>query len=516
MANIIALDWDTHELRAVIAKSSLTGISVTDAAIVAIQSDAPEDVTAAIRQLLDKHGLSKSKTKALVTVGRGRSELRQLTLPPVPENELPDMVKMQAMQTFAAVGENTIVDFLPLPSPDEMTSVLAAAVAPATMKSVRSIITSCSLDLARVALRPVAAAALFQILGTKGQSLDDSSIVGDVILVDLLANDAEIVVMRGRRVMFVRAVRMPEDSVNRPAQLAGELRRSLMACGVNASSASQKVVIWGQAKTHEAERDKLAQSLGCRVSTLDPMTLIDHSSATDSVTHTGRFAPLIGLLVADSKATAGASATHLVDFLNPRKSIEVKTDHRKSILIGSGVAAAAVLLGFMAWSNLRSKDSEISTRQTELAGMKNMISTAEESIGRTEIVDKFLDGNVIWIDELARTAKQIPTSSDAILKSVQAVSPPREGGGRITLAGAATTPVVVDQLAVALRDSEHSVSGSGASDLGDKEKYRWGFRETIAIDAAAIRNHRYQELAKLRDAAPVSEVKAEVNNGDAK
>jgi len=499
MANIIALDWDTHELRAVVAKSSMAGISITEALTVNLTNDSADEVTAAIRQLLEQRGLAKSKTKTMVAIGRGKAELRQVNLPPVPENELPDMVRLQAMQTFAAVGENTLVDFITLPSPDESTAVLAAAVAPATMKSVESIIAASGLELVRVALRPVAAAALYQIAGAKNQSLDDSSIIGDVVLVDLLADDVEIVVMRGRRVMFVRSVRMPPESAERPAQIAGELRRSLMACGINASSSSQKVVIWGQAKTHESERLKMAESLGCRVSTLDPLTLVDSSASATGQSHTGRFAPLIGLLIADSKVAAGASSPYLVDFLNPRKSIEVKRDHRKAIAIGVSAAVAAVLAGYFSWSNLRAKDQQIDALQSELASLKPQVTLAQTSIDRTEVVDKFLDGNVIWIDELTRTSSKIPSSTDAILKSITAVSPPRDGGGKLTLAGAATTPVIVDQLASALRDGEHSVAGSGASDLGDKETYRWGFREMIEISPTVIRNQRYQALANLRD-----------------
>ena len=519
MSNLIALDWDTHELRAVVARGSSSSVTIIDTIAVSITDDSPETVTGAIRKLLDDQGLGKSKLKAFVTIGRGKSELRQLNLPPVPENELPDMVRLQAMQTFAAVGENTVVDFLPLPGPDDSTSVLVAAVAPAMMKSVQTIVERAGLELMRVALRPVAAAALYQLAADKKQNLDDSSVVGDVVMVDLLADDAEIVVLRGRRVMFVRSVRMPPDSIERPAQIAGELRRSLMACGINASSTSQKVVIWGQAKTHEAERAKLAESLGCKVSTLDPLSLVEIdarkqvSGGSDQTqtgsTHTGRFAPLIGLLVADAKATPAYGSPYLVDFLNPRRSIEVKKDNRKPIIIGASIAAVLLLAVFAGWSNLRAKDNEIKLRELELAALKPQVALAQTSIDRTEVVDKYLDGGVIWIDELSRIAKQIPPSTNAILKTVTVNSNQRGGGGLLTLAGAATSTAVIDQLSQALRDADHSVSGTGSSDLGSKENYRWGFRESISLEANTVRAQRYAALAALRDAELNTKVDAD-------
>ncbi len=283
MSNLIALDWDATELRAVIARTSGSGITVVDAVTQSLSNESAEEVTAAIKQILSDQSLSAGKTKAYVTLGRGKTELRQLNLPPVPDNELPEMVRLQAMQSFAGISENAAVDYLPMPSADNTTSVLAAVAAPAVIKSVQTIVNATGLELVSIGLRPVAAAAMYQINANKTQSVDDSSIIGDVVLLDLLADDAEIVVLRGRRVLFVRSVKLPPESAERPTQIAGELRRSLMACGINSSSTSQKIVIWGRAKTHEAERIKIAELLGCRVITLDPMTLVDVDKRAQSL-----------------------------------------------------------------------------------------------------------------------------------------------------------------------------------------------------------------------------------------
>ncbi len=438
MSNLIALDWDATELRAVVARSSGNTISVVDAVAKPLASESAEDVAAAIKQILIDQSLTANKTRAYVTLGRGKTELRQLNLPPVPDDELPEMVRLQAMQSFVGISENAAVDYLPIPGADNTTSVLAAVAAPAIIKSVQSVVQSTGLDLVSIALRPVAAAALYQINANKTQSVDDSSIIGDVVLLDLLSDDAEIVVLRGRRVLFVRSVKLPPESAERPSQIAGELRRSLMACGINSSSTSQKIVIWGRAKTHEAERIKIAELLGCRVITLDPMTLVDldkrAQSGAGANEHTGRYAPLIGLVMAAVQAPATGSP-YLVDFLSPRKAVEVQTNYQRYYLVG-GIAAAAVIgIVGLCWSNLRAKDREIAAKEVELKTLKPEVEKAEAMIARTETVDRFLDGNVIWLDELSRTAKQIPGSNDLILKNVSVLTP-REGGGKLTLIGA--------------------------------------------------------------------------------
>src|SRR5690606_7712890 len=127
------------------------------------------------------------KYKLLVAIGRGKAELRQLTLPPVPENELPGMVRFQALQSFSTSGDTVAVDYLPIEINDVSTSVIAAGVSPATMKQIEQLAEAVALELKRVVLRPVAAAALFS-----SKAVGDVHAEGDCVLVDLLADDAEI------------------------------------------------------------------------------------------------------------------------------------------------------------------------------------------------------------------------------------------------------------------------------------------------------------------------------------
>lgn len=139
--------------------------------------------------------------------------------------------------------------------------------------------------------------------------------------------------------------------------------------------------------------------------------------------------------------------------------MEVKPNYQRHYLVG-GVLAATALAGIgFGWSNLRAKDREIAAKEAELKGLKPEVEKAEAMMARTETVDRFLDGNVIWLDELSRAAKQVPGANELILRNVSVLTP-REGGGKLTLNGAAKSPEVVDQLSAALRDELHSVNGA--------------------------------------------------------
>jgi len=494
MANLLAIDWDSHELRAVMGRGGSGGITLTDMTILPLPGEEPAQVSAVLTGWLNQINPSRSKTRLLVAIGRGKAELRQLNLPPVPPEELPALVRFQALQSLSISSDSAAVDYLPIESSDQSTSVIAGGVAPATMKQIADISESISIDLKRVVLRPVAAAALYSA-GANGQ-------IADCVLVDLLADDVEIVIFRDAKVVFVRSVRMPQQTAGRTTQIAGEIRRSLMACGTDASETTPtRVIIWGQAKTHESEAQSLRETLRCEVGTLDPLSLVtldwrsNKSGGRNEATaeHTGRFAPLIGLMVADAAAEAiGGQSPLLIDFLNPRKTVEVQRDDRIWIGAGAGALAVALLLAFLAWSSLSSKTAQIAERRERLAELRPAVTLAETGLARTEQIDQFLDGNVIWLDQLQRVAERMPSSDRAILKNMAGSLLAREGGSRLTLTAAAKSPVEVDKMETALRDEDHSVSGTGANDLGDRNAYRWGFTQSVTVRPTTIREARYE------------------------
>lgn len=500
MANLIAIDWDSHELRAVAGRTAGSGaVTLTDAVAIPLPSDDLAEVNKALKDWVSTLGAGKSKAKLLVAIGRGKAELRQLNLPPVPENELPALVRFQAMQSLSMANESVAVDYLPVEVSDQSTSVIAGGVSAATIKQIEGLADSVSLELKRVVLRPVAAAALHSL------KAGDSSTAGDYVLVDLLADDVELVIFRKGKVVFVRSVRMPEQTTGRITQVTGEIRRSLMACGTEHSEETPlRVILWGQAKIHEAEVAHLRETLRCSVETIDPLSLVTIDARNANLAtgdHTGRLAPLIGLLAADGEAeSTGGQSARLVDFLNPRKTIEVETDNRSWIAAGIGVALAAGLLGFLAWSSLQAKNALISQREQELASLKPQVETAETSLTRTELVDKFLDGGVLWLDQLRRLAERMPPAERAIVKSMSGSTLPVEGGGRLNLQAAAVLPTVVDEMELSLRDENHVVSGTGANDLGDGEAYRWGFSQSVTVSPASIRSVRYEAIKRMMEA----------------
>ena len=497
----LAIDWDESELRLVAAQCMGSNVKVTDARVIPIEGKGVLDT---LKEALADQGFENTET--LVAIGRGQAELRELHLPPVPEEELPDMVRFQAIRSFATAGDNAVVDYLVTNRSESGVEMIAAALEPQELDSLKGICEAVNLVTKRISLRPLAAAALYLL--NQGRSGSN-----DIVLIDLLADDAEIVVARGGRVIFVRTVRMPSVEAGRGRALAGELRRSLVACG--SSGTLDRVVLWGRAEVHSQDVEMLSEASGSKVEVLDPFSLVDvdRSAKANMPDHVGRLAPLVGLLVADE-----AGADRLVDFLNPRERVEeVENPYRKYMIAGISAVLAA-LLGFMIYRQLDSLDAEIERLRSANSKKEKEVKSATESIARTEVVDKYLDGDVNWLNEIRRLAEKSPSSDKLIVRRVSAVSDSRNGGGTLSVAGAVTKPAVIEEFEESIRDEFRTVQGDGASEQKTSDTYRWNFAEVIRLSPGYVRDQRYQgisEFAQQADAQFGREEVSEIPKSDA-
>ena len=75
--------------------------------------DALAQRTAVLAEALQRRGLAKAE--AIVLIGRAAVELKQLQLPPAPDDELPDMVRFLAQREFHALAAGVAARFLAEP-----------------------------------------------------------------------------------------------------------------------------------------------------------------------------------------------------------------------------------------------------------------------------------------------------------------------------------------------------------------------------------------------------------------
>ncbi len=363
MPRILALEWDSHEARVAVADAR-RGSAVLEQAFAVPLPVRGEGLTGvdpaigdAIGAALAMRGLSRMTT--LVAVGRASIELKLLTLPPAPDDELPDLVRFQAQREFNSLDDDWHFDFVPI-SDDAAAprQVLAAAVSPEVVQQINETCQRAGLKPARLLLRPYAAASLLRRsrLAESGQMRvvkrkPDGSIIAPTetaddkvrLLVDLLGDEADLTVLVGPQVVFLRTARLPTETAadatadHRP--LLAELRRTMAAVQNQLGGRRvQAVYLCDGRQEHAALAQRLSGELGLPVQLFDPLAQVPLAGVVrgEPPLHAGRFAPLVGMLVNEiEKAPQG------LDFFNPRRR-PPPPDRRRPLVLA---AAAALVAG---------------------------------------------------------------------------------------------------------------------------------------------------------------------------
>src|SRR4051812_21847017 len=123
MPQVLALEWDDAEARLAVADVRRGSIVLEQAFAVSLENTAPgsgadtpagqislsgaHDLNAIGRRIteaLAARGIRRGKT--LVGVGRANIELKNISVPPCPVEELPEMVRFQAERDFNTLSDD--------------------------------------------------------------------------------------------------------------------------------------------------------------------------------------------------------------------------------------------------------------------------------------------------------------------------------------------------------------------------------------------------------------------------
>ncbi|MCA9249169.1 MAG: hypothetical protein KDA42_18735, partial [Planctomycetales bacterium] len=431
----------------------------------------PADLGLRFAEVLEKAGAQRAET--LVALGRSNIELRSFNVPPVPDDELPDLVRLQAPRHFTTIDDDWALDFFTLDEEaGDSRTVLAAAVASETIEQIRRTCDAAQCQLNSLVLRSCAAAALVKRA--------EPSSAGVRLLIDPLAEDVDLTVLSGDTVVFTRTTRLTAEvgSDMRADALLGEIRRTILAARNQLQGRQvERVVLCGAGDDHTAIELRIAEQLGLPVERFDPFSVCTLARPLRRALppHPGRFAPLLGLLLSEASGTR-----HAIDFLNPRRR-PAPPDQRRlyGLAVGAAVSIAAVA-GYLVWSNSADIDDRLKALQTKSARLEKQLNSARESQQDLAGLQQWQSGDINWVAELARTSKEFPPTSQAIVTHLLG-SAQRDGGGQMRLDGYAADASTVISMERSLRDATHDVYGSGSQEDEKRTKYRWTFSERVEI-----------------------------------
>ncbi len=512
MSRLVAIEWDAKEARVVIGRKRASGVAVDQAFAVPLpQRDegaaSEPDVGSILAKALAEHGVAR--TEAMVAVGRASIELRFLSTPPVPDEELPAVVRFQAVRQFTTLGEDWPLDFVPLaPNADGGMNVLAAAISPELLAQIRKDCSTAGITLSRLVLRPFAAASLLK------QQFQDGKCR---MIVDILRDDADLTVLIGSQVIFPRTVRMPtvSDTDVLARTLLAEGRRTMIAAQNQLGGRRvDEVIIFGDGQHHSTLKQLLEKELSLTVQLVDPLERVEWADArVKKPEYPGTFAPLLGMMVDEA-----AGIPPVIDFLHTHKKPAPPDQKRKYVAALAAIAAVALIaLGFMQW-RLWSLDSEIKMLSATRTKLEKSAKDSAKPVKDAEALDAFAAGDVTWLDELSRISEKMPPPEAAQISEITAQTMSKGGGGFIKFVGYVDKSDRVGEIEDALRDKQHTVSGKGTGHDPERGVLQWAFDETITVSPPQVEKPPPTAATAKAGAAkaPVKKAEAPAKQGGGK
>jgi Tfp pilus assembly PilM family ATPase len=490
MPRIFAIDWDRHEVRGLIVQSGPTGVSITGAwaaPLPATEGTAPtaSQVGAALATAMGQRAVGTATI--LVGVGRDHVQMKLLTLPPAPADELPDLVRFQAEREFTALGSEAALDFVPLAG-DAQTpyQVLAIALSPAGVAEAREVCQLLDSEPNRIELRACAAASLVERSGVVPAE-------NYTLVVSPLTDEADLVVLAGGVVLLMRTVRLPEPAHEEARQrtLLAEIRRTLAAARQQSGDRQvDRVLICGNA-TSAKQADEMAEDLQMKVAMFDPAVhaptgLTSQGLAPGSL---ARFAAVLGMALNEAD-----HRPPIVDFINVRRRPARRRFERSHAIAAAAAAVLLLATGFYFWRQSTAPARELAQVRKQIKDLEPYVKQSEDMSAKAAAVDRWLATDVPWLDGLDRLSerlrpktlseKEYPVNEDLVATRLIIARPPASdsAAGRIDLNAIAKNSAAVAALEHRLRDSQHQVStGQGRADTTTVPGYEWGFNLRVGV-----------------------------------
>ena len=287
---------------------------------------------------LKRQGVSTSTV--MVAVPREQGTVRQLQLPNVPDNELPEIVRMQAATRSTVGVDQFLLDYMPLPQAEEAEAreVLMATIPTDISGRIKGVVQVAQLELKTIGLSSAATATVAAIV-EQSNGFDPGQLA---LLIVNSGERLELTVIRHRHVIASHASHV--DAGNGHWTMLAEINRMRMSLeGELAGAPLSRVWVAGSEKHTADFRKTIEERVGGSVEQLSLVGVIDPVKLGGK--RCGEIAdesqPLLlgplGLL-----ANTQRPLVETVDFLNPRKPIVKKGQSTAVCGTGGGCCATAV------------------------------------------------------------------------------------------------------------------------------------------------------------------------------
>jgi hypothetical protein len=476
MARFLAVDWDTQEVRFLLAAASGGSVKIEAAGATPLVmaggkgKPAKPDVGQSLQNALA--GVKVGRATVLAGVDRAGVEMLHLTLPPAKDSELPQLVLNQAMRESQNVGEDSALDYLTVAAnPAEPRSVTAAALSAEQVQQIMAACAAVRLKPARLVLRPYAAASLF------GQTAPPPQRA--CLLINLIGDAVDLTLVVDKQVAFLRTVRLPgaADEEKQTQRLLAEIHRTLAVAPVGEleNEGLQAVCIFGGPGDHPALVERIGVELGLTATLLNPFDVVP-TPAEFRLADSGRFAALLGMAMDERSGRAPA-----IDFLRPRRRAGPSTRQRNLIAAAAAVLLAAAAGGMLFWDRISAATGENQQLESELHNLKGSLEKAGEQKRLLEAIHEWQSSDITWLDELRDLSLRFPSARDMVVLRML-VSAVHGSGGDVEIQGLVRDPSIVYRMESNVRDKfHHEVRSKREQERVHEKIYTWHFETSMLV-----------------------------------
>jgi hypothetical protein len=484
MPEFIAIDWETSQLNGLHAEVSSSGVRVQQCFCLSwpTEIDAIAEPQAAGKWFqAELKRLGIRSRQVLVSLPRDATVVRQLDLPDVPDDELPDLVRLQAETKTSSSLDRLVLDYLPLPRSADAASrqVLMVTIAREAIDRIRETIESAGLELVSIGINPASTAELVtRVERRRGGSADETSLT-----VTRHGRRVEIELLRDRHLLFTHSTQLTgEDDLEDTRLTLAEVRRSLGALSrIDSTVSVTRAWVIGTETENRLLCRSLREELTCDVGIIDP--LIDECISSDSAEFPDSHAPFagpLGMLLATTGPTVES-----VDFLRPRKPV-IRPDRRKlkAGLVAAGVLCVVAICYGGARFHVSGLESQIEKQSQELKGLEEAIKKGRPILKSAGLIDDWEMRNIDWLSRMQQLNEALQGTDRIYLANYKFNPAAGALAAKIEATGFARSRGDVEQLNQRLAERNYRVQTHEISRTSKDADYPFHFLLDLALTSA--------------------------------
>jgi Tfp pilus assembly PilM family ATPase/Tfp pilus assembly protein PilN len=487
LSRLIVIDRGVQQVRFLECDTRGSRVVVRKASAVAIP-DVPDSTEADVVQQLVLRELSAvagSGAQVVGLIGRSHAVLRDLRLPDAPPEEMPGIVQLQAMRELSFPVEQAAIDYEVVGEPDGegQRRVILAALQREVIDRFQRSIQSSQLQVSRVGLRPYATWRTYRAVSVVPNAA--------VLVVALAGQSLELTVGQGESVLFSRATLLRAagdakgDKFDAAPALLSEVRRTLAAFGNQVPGvAIERVALAAGPDEFQPMSQVLADAdLGVPVDRFDPFQAVELSrEGKQSLAASSEHGAYVGAI----GAAVSAHEMWPIDFLNPKKPVEVRDRRKPMAILAAGAVVLLVVASYGIVQYQLSKGRErIRGLAERNAGLEKYIKDQSDIIRKHQAVTQWQSAGIDSLKIIEWLTEEHPATKEMYVTSlrIERDRTPGEGGSKIVLDGLARQQTTVSEFNTKLNDGEHfSARPVGATQRqksgGD---YSFSFKSDISV-----------------------------------